>query len=90
MKGLVFIKCNQDGSYKSSVDKFYNTERLETIAKAAEAKPGDLILIVAGPEERTRKAASDLRMHMGTVLGLRKPEEFKLLWVCLLYTSRCV
>ncbi len=81
MKGLVFIKCNQDGSYKSSVDKFYNTERLETIAKAAEAKPGDLILIVAGPEERTRKAASDLRMHMGTVLGLRKPEEFKLLWV---------
>ena len=81
MKGLVFIKCNADGSFKSSVDKFYNEEKLKAIAAATNAKAGDLILIVAGAEERTRKAASDLRMHMGTLLGLRKADEFKLLWV---------
>jgi aspartyl-tRNA synthetase len=81
MKGLVFIKCNADGTYKSSVDKFYNEEKLKAIAAATNAKAGDLILIVAGPEERTRKAASDLRMYMGTSLGLRKADEFKLLWV---------
>ena len=81
MKGLVFIKCNADGTYKSSVDKFYNEEKLKAIAAATNAKAGDLILIVAGPEERTRKAASDLRMYMGTTLGLRKADEFKLLWV---------
>jgi aspartyl-tRNA synthetase len=81
MKGLVFIKCNADGTYKSSVDKFYNEDKLKAIAAATNAKAGDLILIVAGPEERTRKAASDLRMYMGTTLGLRKAAEFKLLWV---------
>lgn len=81
MKGLVFIKCNPDGTFKSSVDKFYNEEKLKAIAAAANAKAGDLVLIVAGAEERTRKAASDLRMHMGSVLGLRKADEFKLLWV---------
>jgi aspartyl-tRNA synthetase len=81
MKGLVFIKCNTDGTFKSSVDKFYNEDKLKGIAEATNAKAGDLILIVAGPEERTRKAASDLRMYMGTTLGLRKADEFKLLWV---------
>lgn len=81
MKGLVFIKCNADGSFKSSVDKFYSEEKLKAIAEATNAKAGDLILIVAGPEERTRKAASDLRMYMGGLLGLRKADEFKLLWV---------
>jgi aspartyl-tRNA synthetase len=81
MKGLVFIKCNPDGTYKSSVDKFYNEERLKAIATAANAKAGDLILIVAGPEERTRKAASELRLEMGKRLGFRKDDEFKLLWV---------
>ncbi len=81
MKGLVFIKCLPDGSFKSSVDKFYNEERLKTIAEATDAKAGDLILIVAGPEERTRKAASELRLEMGERLGLRKPDELKLLWV---------
>jgi aspartyl-tRNA synthetase len=81
MKGLVFIKCNADGTYKSSVDKFYSPEKLKAIAEAANAKAGDLILIVAGAEEKTRKAASDLRMYMGTTLGLRKADEFKLLWV---------
>ena len=81
MKGLVFIKCNTDGTYKSSVDKFYSEEKLKTIADAAGAKAGDLILILAGAEERTRKAVSDLRMEMATRLGLRKENEFKLLWV---------
>ncbi len=81
MKGLVFIKCNTDGTFKSSVDKFYSEEKLKTIAEAANAKAGDLILILAGAEERTRKAISDLRMYMADRLGLRKPGEFKLLWV---------
>ena len=81
MKGLVFIKVNADGTYKSSVDKFYSEERLKAIAGAANAKPGDLILILAGTEERTRKAISDLRMEMAGRLGLRKDDEFKLLWV---------
>jgi len=81
MKGLVFIKCNADGTYKSSVDKFYAEDKLKAIANAANAKAGDLILILAGAEERTRKAISDLRMYMAEKLGLRKPDEFKLLWV---------
>lgn len=81
MKGLVFIKCNADGTYKSSVDKFYSEERLKAIADAAHAKAGDLVLILAGTEERTRKAISDLRMEMANRLGLRKDTEFKLLWV---------
>jgi aspartyl-tRNA synthetase len=81
MKGLVFVKCNPDGTFKSSVDKFYSEERLKSIATACEATAGDLILILAGPEERTRKAASELRLEMGERLGLRKPDEFKLLWV---------
>ena len=81
MKGLVFIKVNADGTYKSSVDKFYSEEKLKAITAAANAKPGDLILILAGAEERTRKAISDLRMEMATRLGLRKDDVYKLLWV---------
>jgi aspartyl-tRNA synthetase len=81
MKGLVFIKVNADGTYKSSADKFYSEEKLKAIAEAANAKAGDLILILAGAEERTRKAISDLRMEMANRLGLRKDTEFKLLWV---------
>lgn len=81
MKGLVFIKCNADGTYKSSVDKFYSEERLKAIADAAGAKAGDLVLILAGAEERTRKATSELRLELGERLGLRKKDEFKLLWV---------
>lgn len=81
MKGLVFIKVNADGTYKSSVDKFYSEEKLKAIADAANAKAGDLILILAGAEERTRKAISDLRMYMADKLSLRKKDEFKLLWV---------
>lgn len=81
MKGLVFIKCNADGTYKSSVDKFYSEEKLKAIADAAGAKAGDLVLILAGAEERTRKATSELRLEMGKRLGFRKDDEFKLLWV---------
>lgn len=81
MKGMVFIKCNLDGTFKSSVDKFYSEEKLKAIAEATHAKAADLILILAGTEERTRKATSELRLHLGQLLGLRKTEEFKLLWV---------
>jgi len=81
MKGLAFIKCNADGTYKSSIDKFYNEERLKAIADAAGAKAGDLVLILAGAEERTRKATSELRLEMGKRLGFRKDDEFRLLWV---------
>ena len=81
MKGLVTVKCNADGTFKSSVDKFYAEDRLKEIATFANAKSGDLILIVAGAEERTRKAASELRLEMAKRLGLRKDNEFKLLWV---------
>ena len=88
MRGLAFIKClpgsPETGNaiiFKSSIDKFYTEEQLKAIAIAANAKPGDLILILAGAEERTRKATSDLRMYMADKLGLRKPDDFKLLWV---------
>lgn len=81
MQGLVYIKCNADGSFKSSVDKFYSEEKLKAIAASADAQPGDLVLILAGREERTRKATSELRLEMGKRLGFRKDDEFKLLWV---------
>lgn len=81
MQGMVYIKCNNDGTYKSSVDKFFNEEQLKAIAQYAHAQPGDLILILAGAEERTRKAISELRLELGERLGLRKKDEFKLLWV---------
>ena len=81
MQGLVYIKCNADGTYKSSVDKFYTEDKLKAIADAAGASAGDLVLILAGKEERTRKATSELRLEMGKKLGFRKDDEFKLLWV---------
>ena len=81
MQGLAFIKCNTDGSFKSSIDKFYNQDRLKAIADFAGAQPGDLVLIVAGAEERTRKAISELRLELGERMGFRKKDEYKLLWV---------
>ena len=81
MKGLATIRYNADGTCKSSIDKFYDEERRIAIAKAAGANPGDLVLILAGAEERTRKAISELRLEMGQRLELRKPDEYKLLWV---------
>jgi aspartyl-tRNA synthetase len=81
MKGLVYIRYNIDGTLKSSIDKFYNEDRLKTIAEAMQAKPGDLILILAGPEEKTRKAISELRLEIAKIKGYRNPDQFKLLWV---------
>ena len=81
MNGLIYIKCNVDGTYKSSIDKFYTEEKLKSIADAAGAVAGDLVLILAGREERTRKATSELRLEMGKRLGFRKEDEFKMLWV---------
>ncbi len=81
MKGLVYIKYNIDGTLKSSVDKFYHEDKLKKIAEATNANPGDLILILAGAEERTRKAISELRLETGKNKGFRKDDEFKLLWV---------
>lgn len=81
MKGLAHIKYQEDGSLKSSFDKFFTEDRLKQIATAAGARPGDLILILAGAEERTRKAISELRLELGERLGLRKKDDFRLLWV---------
>jgi aspartyl-tRNA synthetase len=81
MAGLAYVKYNNDGSLKSSIDKFFDENKLRSLAEKCQAKPGDLILILAGKEERTRKALSELRLEMGERLGFRKPDEFKLLWV---------
>src|SRR5260221_3865379 len=81
MQGLVYIKYNADGSLTSSIDTFYSEDRLRAIAETAGAERGDLLLLLAGREERTRKAMSELRLEMGKRLGLRKENEFKLLWV---------
>ncbi|MFT3825069.1 MAG: aspartate--tRNA ligase [Chitinophagaceae bacterium] len=81
MSGLIYVRCGADGSFKSSVDKFFDSSKQEAIAKAVGAGKSDLILILAGAEERTRKAMSELRLEMGERLGLRKKDEFKLLWV---------
>ncbi|MFI5134793.1 MAG: aspartate--tRNA ligase [Chitinophagales bacterium] len=80
-QGLVYIKCSPDGSFKSSIDKFFSQDDLEKIAKKFSAKPGDLILILAGNIAGTRKALSALRLEMGNRLGLRKTEDYKPLWV---------
>ena len=81
MQGLVYIKANADGTFKSSVDKFYSSDDLKKIAEKFSAAPGDLLLILAGETASTRKAMSELRLEMGNRLGLRKKEEFKPLWV---------
>jgi aspartyl-tRNA synthetase len=80
-KGLVYMRCNEDGTFKSSVDKFYSQEDLAAWAKTANAKPGDLILVLSGTTEGTRKQMNELRLHMGDELGLRNPNVFKPLWV---------
>lgn len=80
-KGLVYVKCNADGTFKSSVDKFYSQEDLKEWADKMNAKPGDLLLVLSGDTDHTRKAMNELRLHMGTELGLRKKGEYKLLWV---------
>lgn len=79
--GLIYIRSNADGSFKSSVDKFFSPEQLSDLASAVSAGRGDLILMLAGTEGRTRKAMSELRLEMGNRLGLRNKDQFCPLWV---------
>ena len=79
--GLVYVKYGNDGILKSSVDKFYSAEDLKTWAEAMGATPGDLILILAGETHKTRKALNELRLEMGTRLGLRDKDNYQCLWV---------
>ena len=79
--GMVYVKCNEDGTFKSSVDKFYDQEDLTNWAKTTGAKPGDMLFVLSGPADKTRAQLSALRMELATRLGLRKPDEFAPLWV---------
>ncbi len=79
--GMVYVKCNEDGTYKSSVDKFYDQDDLTQWAKATQAKAGDMIFVLSGPANKTRAQLSALRMELATRLELRKPDEFAPLWV---------
>ncbi len=80
-KGLIYVRCNEDGSLKSSVDKFYAEEDLQKWAAQFAAKPGDLMLIISGDANKARKQLNELRLEMGTRLGLRDPNVFSTLWV---------
>lgn len=80
-KGLVYIRYNEDGTVKSSVDKFYSEDDLKAIGKLFNAQPNDLVLILAGEEEKTQKALNELRLEMGERLGLRDKSVFAPLWV---------
>ena len=79
--GMVYVKCEADGSYKSSVDKFYDQNDLAQWAAATGAKAGDMIFVLSGPADKTRTQLSALRMELATRLGLRNPQEFAPLWV---------
>mgnify|MGYP006114578789 FL=1 len=79
--GMVYVKCNEDGSYKSSVDKFYNQDDLAKWAEVTGAKVGDLICVLSGDTNKVRAQLSALRMEMAERLGLRNPKEFAPLWV---------
>ena len=78
---MVYVKCNEDGTYKSSVDKFYDQGDLSNWAKVTGAKAGDMIFVLSGPADKTRTQLSALRMELATRLGLRNPAEFAPLWV---------
>ena len=80
-KGLVYMRYNLDGTFKSSVDKFYDSAELEKWASQTNMKPGDLLLVLCGDLDKTRKQLNELRLHLGNQLGLRKSDEFKPLWV---------
>ena len=80
-KGLVYIKCNEDGTFKSSVDKFYLPEEVKAMAEAAEAKAGDLVLVLCGPKRKTQTMLGVLRIEMGGRLGYRDPKVFAPLWI---------
>jgi len=80
-KGMVYVKCNTDGTYKSSVDKFYGQEDLNAWADASFADAGDLLLVLSGDTDAVRKQLSELRLEMGNRLGMRDPMNYKPLWV---------
>ncbi|CAI8299719.1 MAG: Aspartate--tRNA ligase [uncultured Bacteroidota bacterium] len=80
-KGLVYVKCNADGSFKSSVDKFFTQNDLAAWAEHSEAQAGDLILVLSGEVKATRTQLSALRMELAERLGLRNPKEFAPLWI---------
>lgn len=80
-KGLIYLRYNEDGTLKSSVDKFYPEDDLKLWAKRCNAKPGDLILILAGETEETQNQLSDLRLEMASQLGLKDKNDYKCLWV---------
>jgi len=79
--GLIYLRVNEDGSFKSSVDKFYNEDELKKWSELFSAEKGDLILVLAGAKGKTQKALSELRLEMGNRLGLRNPSDYKCLWV---------
>jgi aspartyl-tRNA synthetase len=80
-KGLVYVKYDADGSVKSSVDKFYGADTLKTWLEKCAAAPGDMLFVLCGEDEKTRKQLCELRLEMGNRLGLRRPDDFKPLWV---------
>ena len=80
-KGMIYLRYNTDGTYKSSVDKFYSEADLKVWAEKANMQPGDLLLLLSGETNKTRKQLNELRLHLGNILGLRHPDVFKPLWV---------
>lgn len=80
-KGLIYLRCNEDGTYKSSVDKFYSEEELKKWAKQCNAKAGDLIFVLSGDLAAVQKQMNDLRLYLGNKLGLRNPDIYAPLWV---------
>jgi len=80
-KGLIYVRCEEDGSLKSSVDKFYDAEHLKLWAQLFKAEKGDLLLILSGDDMKARKQLSELRLEMGTRLGLRDKDNYACLWV---------
>ena len=79
--GLIYCRHNEDGTIKSSVDKFYNETELQKWSEALQSEPGDLLLLMAGTKDKVRKQLSELRLEMGTRLGLRDKNVFSALWV---------
>ena len=80
-KGLVYVKFNTDGSVKSSVDKFYDATKLQAWSEVFNAQNGDLMLLLAGPVDKTRKQMNELRLHVGELQGLRPKNKFAACWV---------
>src|SRR5690606_29053519 len=79
--GLVYLRYNEDGTVKSSVDKCYTPEQLGQWAAAFDAKPGDLLLVMAGQTDKTRKQLCELRLEIASQLGLRNKSQYAPLWV---------